>query len=446
MKPFCFVLMPFGKKPEDGGRVIDFDKVYREIVKPAVEAADLEPIRADEENVGGIIHKPMFERLMLCDYAVADLTTANANVVYELGIRHGVRPHSTVLVFGRGMRLPFDVASLRGLPYTLDAYGNPENPGDDRQALTDRLNGCRDPVEDSPLYQLVTDWPRPDISRLKTDSFRELVRYSREFKAKLALARERGSEAVAEVEGALNVRDADPAIVVDLMLSYRAVKAWMGMVDLVPQMAPILARTVLVREQLGFALNRLGRRAEAERELLDVMEEHGPSSETNGLLGRVYKDRWEDALEAGADAEAKGWLWKAVAVYVAGYEADMRDAYPGVNAVTLLDIAGEYVRRDELLPVVRYAVRRRLALKQADYWDHATLLELSVLARDRIGADQALANALAAVREAWEPESTARNLGLIRRARAGRGEDTDWISGMEAQLSAKAKAMASDAK
>jgi len=47
---------------------------------------------------GAIIHKPMFERLVLCEYAVADLTIANANVFYELGIRHSVRTWSTVLI------------------------------------------------------------------------------------------------------------------------------------------------------------------------------------------------------------------------------------------------------------------------------------------------------------------------------------------------------------
>jgi hypothetical protein len=56
-------------------------------------------VRADEEMAGGIIHKPMFERLILCEYAVADLTAANANVFYELGVRHGGRPGCTVLLF-----------------------------------------------------------------------------------------------------------------------------------------------------------------------------------------------------------------------------------------------------------------------------------------------------------------------------------------------------------
>ena len=43
---------------------------------------------------GGIIHKPMCERLILCEYALTDLTTTNANVFYELGLRHAAQPSS----------------------------------------------------------------------------------------------------------------------------------------------------------------------------------------------------------------------------------------------------------------------------------------------------------------------------------------------------------------
>src|SRR5512134_686038 len=134
-QPLCFVAMPFGKKPTMGGTQIDFDEVYGELIRPAIEEAGLEPLRADEEMTGGIIHRPMFERLILCEYAVADLTTANANVFYELGIRHAVRPCSTVLVFAKGAgQLPFDVAPLRGLPYEVDADGTPVNTPPDRAA------------------------------------------------------------------------------------------------------------------------------------------------------------------------------------------------------------------------------------------------------------------------------------------------------------------------
>ena len=79
-RPLCFVLMPFGRKPDADGHFRVFDAVYQELIKLSVEDAGLRPFGADEEQTGGIIHKPMFERLILCEYAVADLTTANANV------------------------------------------------------------------------------------------------------------------------------------------------------------------------------------------------------------------------------------------------------------------------------------------------------------------------------------------------------------------------------
>src|SRR5437773_11054532 len=116
-RPLCFVLMPFGRKQDASGAVVEFDSIYERLIAPAIEDAELDPLRADEEMAGGIIHKPMFERLILCPFAVADLTTANANVFYELGVRHATRPWSTVLLFAEGGRLPFDVGLLRALPY-----------------------------------------------------------------------------------------------------------------------------------------------------------------------------------------------------------------------------------------------------------------------------------------------------------------------------------------
>lgn len=134
-RQICFVLMPFGKKPGTAGAMIDFDAICRDLIAPAVEEVELEPLRADEEMTGGIIHKPMFERLILCEYAVADLTTANANVFYELGIRHAVRPWSTVLIFDEASRLPFDVAPMRTFSYQLTPEGIPKDVANTKAAL-----------------------------------------------------------------------------------------------------------------------------------------------------------------------------------------------------------------------------------------------------------------------------------------------------------------------
>src|SRR6185503_19703818 len=104
--------MPFGRKAGPTGAEINFDLVYQDLIAPAIGEAGLEPLRADEEAMGGIIHKPLFERLVLCPYAIADLTLASANVFYELGIRHAFRPWSTAPLIAEGHRLPFDVQML----------------------------------------------------------------------------------------------------------------------------------------------------------------------------------------------------------------------------------------------------------------------------------------------------------------------------------------------
>jgi tetratricopeptide (TPR) repeat protein len=437
-KPYCFVLMPFGRKPDGRGGTVDFDSVYSNMIKPAIVEADLEPIRADEEQTGGVIHKPMFERLILCEYAIADLTTANANAFYGLGLRHAVKPHTTVLIFAEGgAQLPFDVGLLRALSYTLDAGGRPADVAADKDALAERLRGARKAETDSPLYQLVDGYP--DLDHERTDVFRDQVAYSERIKAKLADARRVGTvEAVRAVEDGLgSLEDEQAGVLVDLYLSYRAVKAYDDMIRLAERMPKHLAGTVMVQEQLGLALNRAGRGEEAERVVLELISRRGPSSETYGILGRVYKDRWEAAEKASQTALAKGLLKKAIDAYRKGFDADWRDAYPGINAVTLMELREPPdPNQERLLPVVRYAVERKIKAGQPDYWDHATMLELAVLGRDEDGAADVLADAVAALREVWEGETTARNLRLIREVRERRGEDVEWIAEIEQSLTA----------
>nr|AUN36947.1 hypothetical protein [uncultured bacterium] len=438
--------MPFGKKPDAMGSIIDFDAVYKELIAPAIEEAGLEALRADEEVAGGIIHKPMFERLILCEYAVADLTTANANVFYELGLRHAIRPWSTVLLFAEGGRLPFDVGLLRAMPYQLTPEGVPANAKDIKPTLVNRLaeahKAAQDmPLTDSPVFQLIEGFPEPNIAHIKTDVFHDRVQYSAEIKAKLAVARGQGVDALRDLEKELgDINDLESGVSVDLFLAYRDKKAWQDMIDLAKKMPRPLAATVMVQEQLAFALNRLGRSEEAEKTLKELLERRGPSSETLGLLGRVYKDRWENAVKQNDKFLARGEMNKAIDAYLRGFEADWRDAFPGINAVTLMEIKDPPdPRRTAIIPVVTYAVERRIASGKPDYWDHATLLELAVLAKDEQKASDALSDSLASVRAGWEAETTARNLRLIREAREARQEDVTWLKEIEQELERRAK-------
>jgi hypothetical protein len=249
-------------------------------------------------------------------------------------------------------------------------------------------------------------------------------------------ARGQSAEAVRQIEHELGqITNREAGVVIDLFLSYRATSAWKDMLALVDKMPAPLRETVLVQEQYALALNRDGQRERAEKVLLDLIARRGPSSETYGILGRVYKDRWQEALRQQHTMLARGLLEKAINAYLRGFEADWRDAFPGINTVTLMELKEPPdPRRERLLPVVAYAVERRMAAGQPDYWDYATGLELAVLASDEQQAVTALSNALAAVREAWEPETTARNLRLIREAREQRGAVAPWMVQVEQAL------------
>ena len=256
--------MPFGIKPQPAASgSVDFDAVYGKVIQPAIEDAGMEALRADEEQVGGIIHKPMFERLILSEYAVADLTTANANVFYELGVRHAVKPFATILMLAKDSRLPFDLGPLRALPYDLDSTGVPADAEAAGKMLTEALRAARTAKVDSPVFQLLEGFggPRIDIERLRTDSFRERVDYSKEVKEELAVARSGPKEEREAVLDTIRQRlepiaDLEAGITIDLFLSYRTVEAFDKMIELAREMAEPMRRTTLVQEQLGFALNR----------------------------------------------------------------------------------------------------------------------------------------------------------------------------------------------
>ena len=444
MKPICFVLMPAKDGPSGpraGGTAVDFDAVYAELVAPAVTAAGLDPLRGSTARPDGRRHTA-FEPFLMSEYAVADLSTADAEVFYALGARDAIKRGSTVRLWAANVgALARDASDV---VYAVDRNGKPERVGESRETLARQLQTLCDRPPDSGVFEIVDDFP--DIERLKTDVFRDRVDYSRQAKKQLAEARKHGLEAVKQVERALldgtagDAQRVEAAVLVDLLLSYRSVRGFTEMVSLVGKMGRPLAATSLVQEQLALALNRNGESEKAERILIDLLSSRGPSSETCAILGRVYKDRWEEAAVSGDEEAAQDLLSKAIDAYLQGFQTDWRDAFPGVNAVTLMELAEPPdPRRARLLPVVAYAVDRRIESGHADYWDYAARIELAVLTFDEAKAVQARARAVALIRESWEPESTARNLRLIREARARRGEYVTWALTIEQELERRAE-------
>ena len=111
-KKTCFVVMGFGEKTDfqsNPQRVLNLNRTYETIIEPAVTAAGLECIRADKIIHSTVIDKPMYENLYSADLVIADLSTANPNALYELGVRHALKPHATIVISEDKGTFPFDL-------------------------------------------------------------------------------------------------------------------------------------------------------------------------------------------------------------------------------------------------------------------------------------------------------------------------------------------------
>jgi hypothetical protein len=101
-RPICFVVTGFGKKTaytkDHKPRLLDLDATYESIIEPAVTGAGLRCIRADKMLNAGMIDTRMYEMLLRADLVIADISTGNVNAVYELGVRHALRPYTTILM------------------------------------------------------------------------------------------------------------------------------------------------------------------------------------------------------------------------------------------------------------------------------------------------------------------------------------------------------------
>ncbi|MBN7801328.1 hypothetical protein J0A67_10680 [Algoriphagus aestuariicola] len=109
-KKRCFVVMGFGIKTDYiNGRKLDLNKSYRLLIKPVVESKGIECVRADEITHSGSIDVQMYRELLQADLVIADLSTLNANALYELGVRHALRPYTTIVISENKLVYPFDL-------------------------------------------------------------------------------------------------------------------------------------------------------------------------------------------------------------------------------------------------------------------------------------------------------------------------------------------------
>jgi O-acetyl-ADP-ribose deacetylase (regulator of RNase III) len=161
--------MPFGERMDADGILINFDDVYQELFVEPAESLGFDVIRCDEIARAGSIHKDMFMHIAMDDLVLVDITTANPNVFYELGVRHALKPSITVLTKHRGTKVPFNIQGQRVIEYPSETGRWATSRAEVRNFI---VNGLRENETDSPIFTVLQD-ARKDWKRERIDSLKE---------------------------------------------------------------------------------------------------------------------------------------------------------------------------------------------------------------------------------------------------------------------------------
>lgn len=114
----CFVIQPFDEAT--------YEKRYRDIFKPAIKDADIEPYRVDKDRSADVIISAIEEGIEKSDLCFAEITADNPNVWYELGYANA-QGKPVIMVCNKGRKLPFDIRHRRIIQYEGDSISDFEN-------------------------------------------------------------------------------------------------------------------------------------------------------------------------------------------------------------------------------------------------------------------------------------------------------------------------------
>ena len=440
--PVCFVIMGFGQKTDLAtGRVLDLDKSYRNIIKPAVTGAGYDCVRADEMQHSGVIDVPMYEMLFAADLVVADLSTANLNAIFELGVRHALKPRATIIMAESKFTIPFDANHIVVRHYE---HLGPDIGFDEtirmRGELTTLINALTggDAV-DSPVYTLLPDLQRP--TRPATT------------KLSMAAAAQPQSSEDSYATMLQTAREAIDAGAFDFAKK-KLQDIYKDQTTLGADGKPKTARPRVI-QQLALATYKAGEAkaktegpdqalagyAEAEALLRQLDAETTTDPETIGLWSAIHKRRAE--MTTRSPDERKQDLTEAIRAAERGFIIK-RDYYNGTNLAYLLNMRASLSSGDDKIAdnVLASRVRREVVdiatrgletlaantaagadtttLRDEKYWLAATRAESLIVLGDKSGEDL-MKEALASAPAAWMADSTKSQLDRLRKLLAAAG-------------------------
>ena len=443
-----FIVRPFGTR-----NGIDFDRVESDLIRPAMDRAGLTGGTTGRFIQQGNIRTDMFEQLLIADLVIADISIHNANVFYELGIRHALRDKRTFLIKSQDDKtqqptadteVPFDLKTDRYLAYDSKA------PGGAVDILAAALKLTLDSHNaDSPIYQLL-----PGLEPADPDKVLVVPLDFREEVERVEAARNCGDLQLlaAEVDG-FAWRTAGLRLVGHAQFRSRdwtgAKVTWSAVRDDndMDAEANILLGTIFQR--LG---DLVSSDQAVERALQNKEISAGQRAEIRALMGRNAKNQWEQTWASAPDVDAtqksalgSPYLEKSFEFYRAGFIEDRNHFYSGLNALAMVTMLTELAQvqtgiwedsfdskedaaqrlqklkelRGDLAAGVRLAIESKQAALQrtnkSDVWTEistADLICLTVNRPSRVG--QAYKKALAEASEQAR-DAVRRQLLLYRR-------------------------------
>jgi hypothetical protein len=129
----CLVISAVGDAGSDARTRAD--QVFKHIIEPVVSALGYSAKRADEMGLPGIITGQLLTAVADSDLVVADLTDHDANVFYELAIRHAAQ-RPVVQLIDSAQRPPFDLADMRTIQLDVHDLDSAEEA---RRQLEDQI-------------------------------------------------------------------------------------------------------------------------------------------------------------------------------------------------------------------------------------------------------------------------------------------------------------------
>lgn len=378
----CFMVMPFGTKPTGaepgkGPAEIDFNALWDKALRPMIEN-DLGylPVRADQD-AGSLIIQAMIERLAISDLVIADMTIPNANVYYEVGVRHAAKRVGCVLIAADWSKPLFDAAQMRRLAYPMpDSVVTDDGARCIREALTGEIRRVMD--FDSPVYEAIPGFPgEVDITKVKL--FRDVVERVAQIQGEVSTARslppDEAPEAVRKlVDTYGDDATAVPSVALDILQLLRDTLQWDAALKFIEGLPEQVRKMPVVREQRALVLSKNGQHSEAIAELDALIRIAGDSSERSGLIGGRYKALYE----AEAEPQSKlRHLNNAISNYERGMMLDLNDYYPANNLPRLYrqrKRPGDDLKAMSAARLTVLACERALHRNPKDPWIRPTLL------------------------------------------------------------------------